>query len=88
MLPIDFPMATCGMQNNPEPWDMPFVYFHAGFDGAGRPHHVTVWKPSKEDIEDIVAGKPLVVITLGAILPVMNIQVLESIESQDGATSY
>lgn len=42
-----------------------------GVDKNGHPHINTVWQPSKEDIEAINAGRPIVVCVLGSALPPM-----------------
>ncbi len=44
---------------------------YVGKDENGKPYINTVWQPSKEDIEAINAGRPIIVNVFGAGLPPM-----------------
>jgi len=73
MRPIHFPESNIQF-NKPTSMDdsecLPISAF-SGADANGNPHINTVWQPSKEDIEAINAGRPIVVCVLGSALPPM-----------------
>lgn len=75
MIPIDFEQANVTF-NKPTSMDdsecLP-IKAYVGKDANGNPHVNTVWQPSKEDIEAINAGRPIVVCVLGAGLPPMSL---------------
>lgn len=71
MRPIDFPEANMTF-NKPVSMDdsecLP-LRVYAGTDGNGNPFINSVWQPSKEDIEAINAGRPVVLTILGTGMP-------------------
>ncbi len=73
MRAIDFPEANITFEK-PTGMDdsecLP-IQAYAGRDQNGNPHINTVWMPSKEDIDAILAGRPIVVCVLGEALPPM-----------------
>ncbi|WP_293925448.1 hypothetical protein [Sphingobacterium sp. UBA6320] len=75
MRPIDFKQANVTF-NKPTTMDdsecLP-IQAYVGQDVNGNPHVNTVWQPSKEDIEAINAGRPIVVCVLGTGLPPMSL---------------
>lgn len=46
---------------------------YVGVDANGNPHINTVWMPSKEDLEAINSGRPIVVCVLGTALPPLSL---------------
>lgn len=73
MRPIHFPEANVTFEKPVSMDDSECLPIHAfvGQDPNGYPHINTVWQPSKEDIEAINAGRPIVVCVLGTTLPPM-----------------
>lgn len=49
------------------------IHAYAGVDHNGNPHINTVWMPNKEDIDAILAGRPICVCILGNRLPPMSL---------------
>jgi hypothetical protein len=49
----------------------PSVY--ASIDVDGFPYYLTAWKPNKEDIEAINAGRPIYIKTIAQALPPMSV---------------
>lgn len=75
MKPIHFPESNIQF-NKPTSMDdsecLP-ISAYSGVDANGNPHINTVWQPSKEDIEAINAGRPIVVCVLGTGLSPMSL---------------
>lgn len=57
---------------------------YIGKDDKGMPFINTVWKPSKEDIDAILAGRPIFVCVLGTALPPMSLFTCD----QDGNPNF
>ncbi len=47
------------------------IQAYVGQDEKGNPYINTVWQPNKEDIEAILAGRPIIVSVCGNGLPPM-----------------
>ncbi|TDQ79572.1 hypothetical protein [Sphingobacterium yanglingense] len=74
MRPIHFPESNITFEKPTTTDDSECLPISAyvGQDIKGNPHINTVWQPSKEDIEAINAGRPIVVCVLGTALPPMS----------------
>ena len=67
MLPVDFKEANITL-TKPKGWTDEECFelrAYKGPDGDGQPCFVTVWKPSKEDLEALNAGRGVVIKTIG-----------------------
>ncbi|WP_153846306.1 hypothetical protein [Sphingobacterium paramultivorum] len=75
MRPIYFAGANT-IFNKPESMDdrecLP-ISAYVGENENGMPHINTVWQPSKEDIEAITSGRPIVLSILGTSLPPLSL---------------
>ena len=54
------------------------ISVYAGHDENGNPYINTLWQPSKEDIDAINAGRPIVVTVLGNTLPPMSLFICDA----------
>jgi hypothetical protein len=67
MIPINFEGANTILHKPKEMTDEQCMSVHAysGVDTDGFPFTLTVWQPNKEDIEAILAGRPVCLKVLG-----------------------
>lgn len=66
MRPIDFPESNVTAMDDA---DCLPISLYVGECASGHRYINTVWQPSREDIEAIVAGRPIVVSVSGEYLP-------------------
>ncbi len=71
MMPIDFEGANITMEKPKGMTDEQCLPLRAmrGIDDNGVLFFVEVWQPNKEDVEAIVAGRPVIIQVLSAALP-------------------
>lgn len=73
MRAIDFPESNMTF-NKPTTMDdaecLP-LHVYVGKDAKGMPYINSVWQPNKEDIEAIVAGRPIILSVCGGSIPPM-----------------
>lgn len=73
MMPIDFEGSnlTLVKPSNMTDEQCASLYAYKGIDNDGFPFILTVWQPSKEDIEAVIAGRPICIKTVGETFPPM-----------------
>ena len=71
MLPIDFDGANLTLEKPASMTDEQCTSIRAfkGMDEENSPFILTIWQPSKEDIEAINAGRPICLKTFGHFFP-------------------
>lgn len=80
MRPIDFPEANITFNKPTTMYDaecLP-IQAYSGVDEKGMPYINTVWMPSREDIQAINEGRPIVVSVCGDTLPPMSLFTVDS----------
>jgi hypothetical protein len=80
MMAIDFDEAniTLGKPRNMTDEQCMSVRAYHGVDSDGFPFFLTVWQPSKEDIEAIKAGHPIALKVLGNSFPPVALYTVDS----------
>lgn len=71
MLPIHFDGANVILKKVDADTDeniMP-LHAHKGITEKGQPYYLTMWQPSKEDLEALNAGRAIWMSTLGEYFP-------------------
>ncbi|MBK7885493.1 MAG: hypothetical protein IPJ81_18140 [Chitinophagaceae bacterium] len=79
MLPIDFEGTNLILSKPANMTDEQCTALKAykGVDNDGFPFFVTAWQPSKEDIESINSGKPIMLKILGTCFPPVALYTLD-----------